>query len=164
MRVGTHPANVESAVAAVRAGAAEVGRAPDEVALGLIVHTVFGAAPAAQASIARAMAAGFYEYSPALFEVPGFEWNGSPVEELQALVTPDFHHAQDLVAAGEVVSFLSDEVARSFCFQGDGPEIREQLTQIRAAVPEISLVVPHPVPLPVGETHAQYLEFLAALR
>src|SRR5436309_3443181 len=41
MRVGTHPANIKTAIDLVRAGAADAGRAPESVRLGLIFHTVF---------------------------------------------------------------------------------------------------------------------------
>jgi 5,10-methylenetetrahydromethanopterin reductase len=40
IRVGTHPANIRSAVDAIRAGAAEAGRDPASVRLGAIFHTV----------------------------------------------------------------------------------------------------------------------------
>ena len=45
---------------------------------------------------------GYYEYSPMLFDTCGVEWNGPPAEELKRRVWPDFHHARDLEAAGDV--------------------------------------------------------------
>src|SRR6266404_2288920 len=40
IRVGTHPANIATAVEAIRAGAAEAGRDPVTVRLGAVFHTV----------------------------------------------------------------------------------------------------------------------------
>lgn len=160
LRVGTHPANVRHAVEQVRAGAAEVGRDAGEVALGLIVHTCRSQDPAEVRAIARAMAAGFYEYAPALFDPPGFTWNGPPVEELKAQVWPDFHHAADLVAAGRVVDFLTDDVAASFSFHGTQADVADQLRAILAAVPELSIVVPHPVPAPRPDEVTDYARWI----
>ncbi len=148
LRVGTHPANVETAVAQVRAGMAEAGREPGSVAIGLIVHTVRSQDPGEVRAITRAMAAGFYEYAPALFDPPGFIWNGPPVEELKRQVYPDFHHAADLVAAGSVVDFLPDDVAQSFSCSGTVDDVAAQLRAVVASVPEIERIVPHPVPMP----------------
>src|SRR5947207_12588706 len=41
MRVGTHAANIKTAVDAIRAGAVAAGRAPESVRLGAVFHTVF---------------------------------------------------------------------------------------------------------------------------
>ncbi|MDH3681546.1 MAG: LLM class flavin-dependent oxidoreductase [Acidimicrobiia bacterium] len=148
IRVGTHPANLRVAVDAVRAGAVEAGRSLDDVDVAVIVHTASTEDPAEIRALARAMAAGFYEYSPALFDQAGFEWNGPDIEELKTQIWPDFHHAADLVAAGRLVDFLPDDVARSFSFCGSTGEIAEQLTAVLDAVPEASIVVPHPIPTP----------------
>ena len=40
LRVGTHPANIARAVEAIRAGAAEAGRAASAVRVGAVFHTV----------------------------------------------------------------------------------------------------------------------------
>ena len=122
IRVGTHPANLTTAVNAIRAGAADVGRDPDDIAVAVIVHTAASQDPAEVRALSRAMAAGFYEYSPALFSQAGFEWNGPDIEDLKERIWPDFHHAEDLVAAGELVDFLPDEVADSFSFCGSPSE------------------------------------------
>lgn len=148
LRVGTHPANLRAAVGAVRAGAAEAGRSPDEIDLAVIVHTAPTQDPAEIRAMSRAMAAGFYEYSPALFEQAGYEWNGPDIAELQREVWPDFHHAADLVEAGKLVDFLPDDVARSFSFCGAPDDITQQLRSVLDAVPGASIVVPHPIPTP----------------
>lgn len=148
VRVGTHPANLRTAVDRIQAGAVEAGRSIDEVAIAIIVHT----APTQDAkeirALSRAMAAGFYEYSPALFDQAGFEWNGPDIEELRKKIWPDFHHASDLVGAGSLVDFLPDDVARSFSFCGNPTDIAEQIREVETAVPEATLLVPHPIPTP----------------
>ncbi|MEZ5234180.1 MAG: LLM class flavin-dependent oxidoreductase [Acidimicrobiia bacterium] len=148
LRVGTHPANLRIAVEQVHAGAVEAGRDPADIGIGIIVHTVRTQEPAEVAAITRAMAAGFYEYSPALFSQAGLEWRGTAVEELKQRIWPDFHHADDLVAAGGLVDFLDDDVAQSFSFSGTTDDVAGQLRSVLAAVPEARIVVPHPVPLP----------------
>jgi 5,10-methylenetetrahydromethanopterin reductase len=148
LRVGRHPANLHAAAAAVRAGAHEAGRPPHEPALGLVLHWVTSAAPAAVRAISRAMAAGFYEYSPGLFEPAGLAWEGPPIAELKRAVWPDFHHAADLVRAGGLVEFLSDEAAESFSLFGSAEDVVSQLRRALSEVSGVEWVVPHPVPLP----------------
>lgn len=159
LRCGTHPANIAHAIAQIDRGIAEAGRSTDDVDIGLIVHTVRSQVPAEIRAITRAMAAGFYEYVPALFGPPGFEWNGPPVDDLQQQVTPDFHHAGDLVAAGTVVDFLPEEVAASFSFHGTTADVADQVRRIVEAVPRIDIVVPHPVP-PPGRKIVDYARWM----
>jgi 5,10-methylenetetrahydromethanopterin reductase len=118
IRVGRHPANLTHAVAQVHAGAAEVGRDPGDIGIGLIFHTLMSDDPATVSTVSRSMAAGYYEYSPALFDVAGLSWDGPSVGELRSRVYPDFHHAADLEDAGRAVSFLDDDAARSFSLFG----------------------------------------------
>src|SRR6185295_3181929 len=68
IRVGTHRANITRTVEAIRAGA---GRDPSSVRVGAIFHTVLVDDPARALLMGKSMAAGYYEYSPALFEAPG---------------------------------------------------------------------------------------------
>lgn len=153
IRVGTHPANLRAALDAVHAGADEAGRDRSEIGIAVIVHTAPTEKPDEIRAVSRAMAAGFYEYSPALFEQAAFGWNGPPIEELKKQIWPDFHHAADLVEAGALVDFLPDDIARSFSFCGSPTEIADQLRQVLVTVPEASIVVPHPIPTPrFGET------------
>lgn len=161
IRVGIHPAVVANAVALVREGARDAGREPEEVDIGLIVHTVRSEDPHEIRMITRAMAAGFHEYSPALFDQAGLSWDGPPVHEVQKSVEPDFHHAPDLVAAGEVASFLSDEAAGAFSFHGSNGDVRDQLDALVAVAPEASILVPHPVPWPKGGELLQYVRWMA---
>ena len=162
IRVGTHPANLAAAADAIAAGAAEAGRNPDEVAIAVIVHTASTQDPAEIRALSRAMAAGFYEYSPALFDTPGFEWNGPPIDDLKAKIWPDFHHANDLRAAGELVDFLADEVADSFSFTGSPTEIADRLDAVLDAVPSASIVVPHPIPTPRFGTALDFVDWFAS--
>lgn len=161
LRVGTHPANLAAAVAAIRAGAVEASRDPADIGIGVVIHTVFDQTPAAARAIARSMAAGFYEYSPALFAQAGLAWSGPPVEDLRARVWPDFHHAADLIEAGGLVDFLDDDVARSFSLVGSDTDIRDQLSAVLTTVPDVSMVVPHPVPMPDPEGLAIYRRWLS---
>lgn len=164
LRVGTHPANLRAAIDAISTRAVEAGRTPSDVSIGLIVHTCRSEDPVEVRSITRAMAAGFYEYAPALFDQAGFEWNGTPIEELKKQLWPDFHHASDLVAAGQLVDFLDDEVASSFSFHGTTTDVAAQIQQVLAEVPQVEIVVPHPVPMPPQEQLADYVDWIAHLR
>lgn len=149
IRVGTHPANLRAAWEAVVAGARDAGRDPGDVRLGLIFHTAVTSDRREAALMSKALAAGYYEYSRFLFDAPGFEWNGPDVHELQAQVWPDFHHHRDLVAAGEVVDFLSAEVGGGFALAGDWDRIAEQLQGILELGLPVDYVLPHPC-LPPG--------------
>jgi 5,10-methylenetetrahydromethanopterin reductase len=151
LRVGTHPANIATAVAAIRAGATEAGRDLSAVRLGLVLHTVLVDEPARARTMARSMAAGYYEYSPALFDTAGLAWTGPDPERLkhERGVWPDFHHAPDLEASGRVVDFLSDAAADAFSLRGGPVEVAEQLIGVlRAAPAEFDHIVLHPIPNP----------------
>lgn len=158
LRVGTHPVNIAASIDAVRAGAVEAGRDPAAVSIGLIVHTCWAQDPSDIRAISRAMAAGFYEYVPALFEQPGFEWSGTPIEQLKAELWPDFHHAADLVEAGGLVDFLDGEIASSFSFFGSAADIADQVQAVIEQVPEVEIIVPHPVPMPIGDQLDQFVD------
>ena len=149
LRVGRHPENLRTAIARVHAGARAVGRDPDEIGIGLIFHTVMSDDPAEIRATARSMAAGYYEYSPALFEIPGLPWDGPDVEELRRQIYPDFHHHADLVESGNLVSFLDEETADSFALFGSADDIAGQLRAAIEVVGRVDIVVPHPVPMPV---------------
>ena len=149
LRVGRHPENLRTAIERVHAGARAAGRDPSEIGIGLIFHTVMSDDPAEIGATARSMAAGYYEYSPALFEIPGLPWDGPPVEELKKQVYPDFHHAPDLVESGNLVSFLDEETADSFALFGSAEDIAGQIRDAIAIAGRVDIVVPHPVPMPV---------------
>ena len=69
---------------------------------------------------------------------------------------PDFHHATDLTGAGAVVSFLPDEVAASFSLFGTTADVAATLCGVIQQVPEVSIVVPHPVPMPDAAQQRAY--------
>ncbi len=157
IRVGVHRANLTHAVGLVREGAEEAGRDPTSVRIGCVFHTVLvpdrdndRASAASSASrigrIGRAIAAGYYEYSPMLFDTCGVAWNGPPAAELKRRVWPDFHHARDLEAAGDVAGFLGDDAGDAFALHGDAREIIAKLRAIDAYDLGIDIVVPHPMP------------------
>jgi 5,10-methylenetetrahydromethanopterin reductase len=151
MRVGTHATNIARSVELVRLGAIGAGRDPAAVRLGAIFHTVLVDEPARALAMAKSVAAGYYEYSPALFDAPGFSWSGPDPERLkrQSGVWPDFHHAADLEASGRVVDFLSTEIADAFCLRGGPADIVEQLVRVLQAAPAaFDHVVLHPIPDP----------------
>ena len=148
IRVGRHEANIRTAIEAVHQGAAEAGRDPADIKIALILHTILTDDLDRAALISRSMAAGYYEYSPALFDPPGFAWDGPDIEELKKQVLPDFHHAADLEASGRVVSFLSDAIADAFSLFGTPAMIAEQLHRVLGFGHKIDMVIPHPMPTP----------------
>ena len=151
IRVGTHPANIATAVDAIRAGATEAGRDPASVRLGAVFHTVLVDEPGLALIMARSMAAGYYEYSPALFDPPRLEWTGPHPETLkrERHVFPDFHHAPDLEASGRVVDFLPTAAADAFSLRGGPAEVADQLIEtLRRSPAEFDYVVLHPIPNP----------------
>jgi len=151
IRVGTHRANITRAVEAIRAGAAEAGRDPASVRVGAIFHTVLVDDPARALLMGKSMAAGYYEYSPALFEAPGFAWTGADPERLKhdTQVWPDFHHAADLEASGRVVDFLPEAAADAFSLHGRPEDIVAQLVAVLGgALVAFDHVVLHPIPDP----------------
>jgi 5,10-methylenetetrahydromethanopterin reductase len=151
IRVGTHRANIARSVEAIRAGAAEAGRDPASVRVAAIFHTVLVDDPARALLMGKSMAAGYYEYSPALFEAPGFAWTGGDPERLKhdKQVWPDFHHAADLEASGRVVDFLPEAAADAFSLHGRSEDIVSQLVAVLGASPvAFDYVVLHPIPDP----------------
>jgi 5,10-methylenetetrahydromethanopterin reductase len=162
IRVGRHEANLRISIAAVRAGATEAGRNPDDVKIAIILHTILTDDLQYASLLSRSMAAGYYEYSPMLFGPPGFSWDGPPVEELKKQVWPDFHHATDLEASGRVVSFLSDDIANAFAVYGTPAMIAKQLCEVLDLGIDIEMIVPHPVPTPPpGGPRPDYIERFA---
>jgi 5,10-methylenetetrahydromethanopterin reductase len=152
IRVGTHGANIARSVQLIREGAVAAGRDPSTIGLGAIFHTVFVDDPARARLMGKSMAAGYYEYSPALFDPPGLAWTGPDPEKLKRdqKVWPDFHHSADLASSGRVVDFLPDAAADAFSLHGGAPEIIGQLvTLLRAAPARFDHVVLHPIPDPV---------------
>jgi 5,10-methylenetetrahydromethanopterin reductase len=151
MRVGTHPANIATAVEAIHTGAAEAGREPSAVRLGVIFHTVLLDDPVRALLMGKSMAAGYYEYSPTLFGPPRLAWSGPEPETLKRHrhVWPDFHHAPDLEASGRVVDFLPAAAADAFCLRGGPADVVKQLIGVLRSVPvAFDHVVLHPIPDP----------------
>jgi len=151
IRVGTHAANIAAAVEAIRAGAADAGRDPSAVRLGAVFHTVLVDDPGRALTMAKSMAAGYYEYSPALFEPPRLAWAGPDPETLKHRhgVWPDFHHAPDLEASGRVVPFLPDSAAVAFSLRGGPREVAARLIDVLGSAPAaFDHVVLHPIPNP----------------
>ncbi len=151
IRVGTDARNLHAAWGAVCDGARAAGRDPNALRLGLIFHTAFDEDRSRARTIAKALAAGYYEYSPFLFDAIGARWAGTDVHELKKDVWPDFHHHRDPEHAGRVVDFLDDATADAFALHGDWDAITEQLHGVLTLDLPVSVVLPHPV-LPKGST------------
>jgi len=151
IRVGTHPANIQKSIDEIRAGAAAAGRDPATVRLGAVFHTVLVEDPRRALAMGKSMAAGYYEYSPMLFEPPRLAWSGPDPEKLkrERQVFPDFHHAPDLEASGRAVDFLPEAAADAFSLHGGSAEIVKQLLTVLQSAPErFDYVVLHPIPNP----------------
>jgi 5,10-methylenetetrahydromethanopterin reductase len=152
IRVGTHRANIAAAVEAVGAGARDAGRQPSSVRLGAVFHTVLVDDEARALTMAKSMAAGYYEYSPMLFDSPRLVWTGPDPEKLKRdhRVWPDFHHAPDLEKSGRVVDFLPVSAADAFSLRGGPEAIADQLIEVlRGSPAPLDYVVLHPIPNPV---------------
>ena len=162
IRVGTHPNNLSKAIEQVHLGAKEAGRQPTDVKIAAIFHTILDDNEARCSLISRSAAAGYFEYTPSLFENAGLEWNGPSIAELKSRVWPDFHHASDLEEAGREVSFLSDDAADAFALNGSISKITDQLLNILHNERSIDLVIPHPMPTPsAGSNLGLYSDTLA---
>jgi 5,10-methylenetetrahydromethanopterin reductase len=151
IRVGTHRANIAAAVDQIRAGAVTAGREPSAVRVGAVFHTVLVDDPGRALAMGKSMAAGYYEYSPTLFDAPRLGWAGPAPEALKRDrgIWPDFHHAPDLEASGRAVEFLPEEAADAFCLRGGPAEIAAQLLRVLEAAPvAFDHVVLHPIPNP----------------
>ncbi len=161
MRVGTHPATIADTVSKIRRGAEAAGRDPLSVPLGIIFHTVLVDDDADARTLGKAMAAGYYEYSPMLFDPPGLSWDGPDPEILKRErgVWPDFHHDADLLKAGRAVDFLSTAHADAFALRGTADAVAAQLVGVlseasRAGL-EFEYVVLHPIPNPPAPDDAE---------
>lgn len=151
IRAGTSRGAISAAVEAVRAGEQAAGRPPGSVRFGAVFHTVLVDDAASALTMARSMAAGYFEYTPALFSSAGVEWNGPRPEDLkrQHGIWPDFHHAEDLLASGNAVGFLSEKAAHAFALWGNADQVANQLLAVlRDAPVRFDYIVLHPVPNP----------------
>src|SRR5262250_180375 len=158
IRVGAHPANITKSIQEIRAGAAAAGRDPSRVGLGAVFHTVLVEDERRALAMGKSIAAGYYEYSPMLFDPPRLSWSGPDPEKLkrERNVFPDFHHAPDLEASGRVVDFLPDAAADAFCLRGGPAEIVKQLVDVlRAAPAAFDYVCLHPIPNPASPDHPE---------
>jgi hypothetical protein len=118
-----------------------------------VFHTVLVEDPKRALTMGKSMAAGYYEYSPMLFDPPRLTWSGPDPEKLkrERNVFPDFHHAPDLEASGRVVDFLPEAAADAFCLRGGASEIVAQLLDVlRSAPATFDYVCLHPIPNPAA--------------
>jgi 5,10-methylenetetrahydromethanopterin reductase len=151
IRVGTSPANIGASVERIRAGAAKAGRDQAAVRFGAVFHTVLVDDWEQALTMAKSIAAGYYEYTPGLFANAEVEWAGTDPEELkrQGLVWPDFHHDPDLLKSGGAVDFLPREAADRFALWGSAEQVASQLLAVlRNAPVDFDYVVLQPIPDP----------------
>ena len=151
IRVGTAPANIGAAVDEVRAGAMRAGRDPSSVRFGIVFHTVLFDGLAAALAMAKSIAAGYYDDTPGLISTAGIESAGPAPDELKRSrgIWPDFHHAADLVASGQAVDFLPDEIAGLFSLWGGPEQVADQLVAVlRAVSAQFDFVILQPIPDP----------------
>jgi len=113
-----------------------------------VIHTVLVDDAVRAARIGKAIAAGFYEYAPYLFDAPHLVWDGPPIDALKRRVWPDFHHAADLDAAAALVHFLPDTAADDFALHGPPTQVATRLEHLLSLGIDFDILVPHPVPPP----------------
>ena len=165
IRVGTNKQNVEIAVEKIWNGARAIGKTPESVKLAADFHVVFSDDTESAMHMGKSITAGYYEYSPNLFDNLGFSWPGPHPDELRPELielnkknkskgfnAPDFHHASNLVDAGKLVDFIPDEFAHSFCFIGNSDQVSNQIIDFLKECHSIGIdfeyVLLHPVPDP----------------
>ena len=154
IRVGTDVKNIQTSVDQIRAGASETANDSSGIKLGIVFHTVFVEDERLSVVMGKSMAAGYYEYSPMLMKNLGLDWDGPDPHLIkqQKGIWPDFHHAQNLVASGEAVNFLTEHQARAFCLLGNADSISTQIASILTQCHELGIdfeyVVLQPIPNP----------------
>ncbi len=119
IRVGTIRTTSNCAYHQIVEGAKAAGREPSDLDIGAIFHTAVDDDAARALTLAKSIAAGYFEYSPFLFHNLALPWAGPDVALLKQVVDPDFHHARNLLAAGQVVDFLPRAAADAFALYGD---------------------------------------------
>lgn len=165
IRVGTSKQNVELAVEKIKEGAKGEGKDPKSIKLAADFHIVLSDDMEAAMYMGKSIAAGYYEYSPNLFENLDFSWPGPHPDELRAelielnknnsskgLNAPDFHHASNLVDSGKLVDFIPDEFAQAFCFIGNSEQVSDQIVDFLKDCDSVGInfeyILLHPVPNP----------------
>jgi alkanesulfonate monooxygenase SsuD/methylene tetrahydromethanopterin reductase-like flavin-dependent oxidoreductase (luciferase family) len=77
-------------------------------------------------------------------------------------VWPDYHHTEDLIASGRMVSFLPDAIIDAFALYGPPDTIVKQLQEMLNLGFPVEMIVPHPVPTPLpGGPRPDYIERFA---
>jgi alkanesulfonate monooxygenase SsuD/methylene tetrahydromethanopterin reductase-like flavin-dependent oxidoreductase (luciferase family) len=166
IRLGTDSGNISAAIRHIYDGAAQAGRKPNDLRLGIVFHTVLVDESEAALTMAKSIAAGYYDQTPSLFGPAELSWDGPPTAELkrQHAVWPDFHHATDLIASGRAVSFLSREAADRFSLWGGPVQIAGQLlTVLETSQVHFDYVILQPIPDPMwpADIEADYTQRMA---
>lgn len=114
--------------------------------IGLVFHTLMTEGHGYATRVGRAVAAGFYEYSPMLFDDPGLTRNGPNIQRLRERVWPGFHHAPDLAQAGDVVDFLPEAAIDSLMLYDSASKICTQRRAVLDLDLGVNTVVVHRLP------------------
>jgi 5,10-methylenetetrahydromethanopterin reductase len=159
LRCGIHAANLNAIADACEAGARAAGRDPAQLRFGAIVHVLLHDDPATARAQAGVIAAGFYELFNRTWLRAGLAWNGPPIEELAAQVTPDIVHAEDVEQAAALTAFVPDEAADAFALYGDEAAVAAGLERLVQDFPRLWHIIPQPLRWTSG-----YPEQVAAAR
>ena len=157
---GTHQANIAKSIEEIRAGAVAAGRDPSTVGLGAVFHTVLVEDAGAALTMGKSMAAGYYEYSPMLFEPPRLVLVGAGSREAQARASRLSRLSPRAGSRGErtVVDFLPDAAADAFCLRGGSGGDRGAAARrapVGAGALRLRLPAPDPEPGGAGRPRAR---------
>jgi 5,10-methylenetetrahydromethanopterin reductase len=144
IRVGADPQLINWSYEQFRTAAVDAGRHPEALFTAVHLHAVVTDDPDLAAARGRVMAAGYYEVNRALWERLQLKWPCAPVEEILSVVSPDFHHADDMALAARMVSEIPIEIARRFCLMGNAVQVRDQLAQLVAQSPWVRHIILQP--------------------
>ena len=103
---------------------------PRSIPLGIIFHTVLVDDADEALTMGKAMAAGYYEYSPMLFEPSGLTWDGPDPEALKARNRVSGRTSITIRTCsrpGRAVDFLSEAHADAFCVRGTTDDVTGQI-------------------------------------
>ncbi|HUA33567.1 MAG TPA: LLM class flavin-dependent oxidoreductase [Candidatus Binataceae bacterium] len=144
IRVGADPELINWAYQQFRTAALDAGRDPGALFTAVHLHTIITDDPDLAAARGRVMAAGYYEVNRALWERLQLKWPCAPLREILSIVSPDFHHAEDMALAARMVAEIPLEIARRFCLMGNAVQVRDQLSKLVAQSPWLRHIILQP--------------------
>jgi 5,10-methylenetetrahydromethanopterin reductase len=144
IRVGSDPEMINWSYQQFRTAAIEAGRDPGALFAAVHLHTVITDDPALAEARGRVMAAGYYEVNRGLWEHLELKWPCAPMKELHKVVSPDFHHADDMALAARMVADIPLEIAHRFCLMGNAAQVRDQLANLAPHIPWAQHIILQP--------------------